>query len=112
MKPLNALQLRCSVTELGLYEESDSFFSCFPNKKYNQSRPGISRTGTVSCHSGKLHFYPFLQECIIDEDCETGKYCQFSTFEYKCQPCKTQHTVSPETICGFMESLKTYYVNY
>ncbi|NWH24573.1 DKK3 protein, partial [Grus americana] len=31
-------------------------------------------------------------ECIIDEDCETGKYCQFSTFEYKCQLCKTQHT--------------------
>uniref|UniRef100_A0A8B9T174 Dickkopf-related protein 3 n=1 Tax=Anas platyrhynchos TaxID=8839 RepID=A0A8B9T174_ANAPL len=30
-------------------------------------------------------------ECIIDEDCETGKYCQFSTFEYKCQLCKTQH---------------------
>uniref|UniRef100_A0A8B9FW39 Dickkopf-related protein 3 n=1 Tax=Amazona collaria TaxID=241587 RepID=A0A8B9FW39_9PSIT len=31
-------------------------------------------------------------ECIIDEDCEMGKYCQFSTFEYKCQLCKTQHT--------------------
>uniref|UniRef100_A0A8D0FVN1 Dickkopf-related protein 3 n=1 Tax=Strix occidentalis caurina TaxID=311401 RepID=A0A8D0FVN1_STROC len=31
-------------------------------------------------------------ECIIDEDCETGKYCQFSTFEYKCQLCKTQRT--------------------
>ncbi|XP_009894805.1 dickkopf-related protein 3 [Dryobates pubescens] len=30
-------------------------------------------------------------ECIIDEDCETGKYCQFSTFEYTCQLCKTQH---------------------
>ncbi|XP_035406187.1 dickkopf-related protein 3 isoform X2 [Cygnus atratus] len=30
-------------------------------------------------------------ECIIDEDCEAGKYCQFSTFEYKCQLCKTQH---------------------
>lgn len=45
---------------------------------------------------GKSCFYPFLQECIIDEDCETGKYCQFSTFEYKCQLCKPQHTVSPE----------------
>lgn len=55
------------------------------------------RYGFLS-HRGKLHFYPFLQECIIDEDCETGKYCQFSTFEYKykCQLCKTQHTVSPE----------------
>ncbi|XP_056209135.1 dickkopf-related protein 3 [Falco biarmicus] len=30
-------------------------------------------------------------ECIIDEDCEMGKYCQFSTFEYKCQLCKNQH---------------------
>ncbi|NXC66048.1 DKK3 protein, partial [Anhinga anhinga] len=49
------------------------------------------RYGFLS-HSGKLHCYPFLQECIIDEDCETGKYCQFSTFEYKCQLCKTQHT--------------------
>ncbi|XP_025890464.1 dickkopf-related protein 3 [Nothoprocta perdicaria] len=31
-------------------------------------------------------------ECIIDEDCDTGKYCQFSSLEYKCEPCKTQHT--------------------
>nr|XP_056707287.1 dickkopf-related protein 3 [Euleptes europaea] len=31
-------------------------------------------------------------ECIIDEDCETGKYCEFSGFEYKCYVCKTQHT--------------------
>uniref|UniRef100_A0A8D2NDC9 Dickkopf WNT signaling pathway inhibitor 3 n=1 Tax=Zonotrichia albicollis TaxID=44394 RepID=A0A8D2NDC9_ZONAL len=33
-------------------------------------------------------------ECIIDEDCEPGKYCQFSTLEYKCQLCKPQHTSS------------------
>ncbi|KAL8169837.1 UNVERIFIED_CONTAM: Dickkopf- protein 3 [Gekko kuhli] len=31
-------------------------------------------------------------ECIIDEDCENGKYCEFSGFEYKCYDCKTQHT--------------------
>ncbi|XP_066495378.1 dickkopf-related protein 3 isoform X2 [Tiliqua scincoides] len=31
-------------------------------------------------------------ECIIDEDCETGKYCEFSGLEYKCHVCKTQHT--------------------
>ncbi|XP_062974837.1 dickkopf-related protein 3 [Elgaria multicarinata webbii] len=31
-------------------------------------------------------------ECIIDEDCETGKYCEFSGLEYKCHICKTQHT--------------------
>ncbi|XP_077177931.1 dickkopf-related protein 3 [Paroedura picta] len=31
-------------------------------------------------------------ECIIDEDCETGKYCEFSGFEYKCYVCKPQHT--------------------
>ncbi|XP_064513376.1 dickkopf-related protein 3 [Pseudopipra pipra] len=41
-------------------------------------------------------------ECIIDEDCETGKYCQFSTFEYKCQLCKTQHTPCSRDVecCG------------
>ncbi|XP_072841867.2 dickkopf-related protein 3 [Pogona vitticeps] len=31
-------------------------------------------------------------ECIIDEDCETGKYCEFSGLEYKCHVCKIQHT--------------------
>ncbi|XP_042301219.1 dickkopf-related protein 3 [Sceloporus undulatus] len=30
-------------------------------------------------------------ECIIDEDCETGKYCEFSGLEYKCHGCKTEH---------------------
>ncbi|XP_061466406.1 dickkopf-related protein 3 isoform X2 [Rhineura floridana] len=30
-------------------------------------------------------------ECIIDEDCETGKYCEFSDLEYKCHICKPQH---------------------
>ncbi|NWT07985.1 DKK3 protein, partial [Vireo altiloquus] len=41
-------------------------------------------------------------ECIIDEDCETGKYCQFSTFEYKCQLCKPQHTPCSRDVecCG------------
>ncbi|KAH0620876.1 hypothetical protein JD844_021742 [Phrynosoma platyrhinos] len=33
-------------------------------------------------------------ECIIDEDCETGKYCEFSGLEYKCHGCKTEHKVS------------------
>ncbi|XP_074855014.1 dickkopf-related protein 3 isoform X2 [Carettochelys insculpta] len=31
-------------------------------------------------------------DCIIDEDCEIGKYCQFSSFEYQCQLCITQHS--------------------
>ncbi|NWV11542.1 DKK3 protein, partial [Ptilonorhynchus violaceus] len=41
-------------------------------------------------------------ECIIDEDCEAGKYCQFSTFEYKCQLCKPQHTACSRDVecCG------------
>ncbi|XP_058698816.1 dickkopf-related protein 3 [Poecile atricapillus] len=31
-------------------------------------------------------------ECIIDEDCEPGKFCLFSPSEYRCQLCKPQHT--------------------
>nr|XP_060622895.1 dickkopf-related protein 3 isoform X2 [Anolis sagrei ordinatus] len=30
-------------------------------------------------------------ECIIDEDCVTGKYCEFSGLEYKCRDCKIEH---------------------
>ncbi|XP_067396927.1 dickkopf-related protein 3 isoform X1 [Emydura macquarii macquarii] len=41
-------------------------------------------------------------ECIIDEDCETGKYCQFSSFEYQCQLCKSQHSPCSRDVecCG------------
>ncbi|NXR62965.1 DKK3 protein, partial [Rhadina sibilatrix] len=41
-------------------------------------------------------------ECIIDEDCEAGKYCQFSTLEYRCQLCKPQHTPCSRDVecCG------------
>ncbi|KAK9409999.1 dickkopf-related protein 3-like [Crotalus adamanteus] len=31
-------------------------------------------------------------ECIIDEDCEIGKYCAFSDLMYNCHICKPQHT--------------------
>ncbi|XP_053142417.1 dickkopf-related protein 3 [Hemicordylus capensis] len=31
-------------------------------------------------------------ECIIDEDCESGNYCEFSGLEYKCHVCKAEHT--------------------
>ncbi|XP_026520623.1 dickkopf-related protein 3 [Notechis scutatus] len=30
-------------------------------------------------------------ECIIDEDCEIGKYCAFSDLAYHCHICKPQH---------------------
>uniref|UniRef100_K7FZM3 Dickkopf-related protein 3 n=1 Tax=Pelodiscus sinensis TaxID=13735 RepID=K7FZM3_PELSI len=41
-------------------------------------------------------------ECIIDEDCERGKYCQFSSFEYRCQLCKTQRSPCSRDVecCG------------
>ncbi|XP_053882706.1 dickkopf-related protein 3 isoform X1 [Malaclemys terrapin pileata] len=43
-----------------------------------------------------------IEECIIDEDCEIGKYCQFSSFEYLCQLCKTQHSPCSRDVecCG------------
>lgn len=48
-----------------------------------------SKTVITSVRGGELKRNN--NECIIDEDCETGKYCEFSDLEYKCHICKTQH---------------------
>lgn len=38
-------------------------------------------------------------ECLIDEDCGSRKYCQISTFEYKCINCKSQEKCSRDGEC-------------
>ncbi|KAJ1177453.1 hypothetical protein NDU88_002708 [Pleurodeles waltl] len=38
-------------------------------------------------------------ECLIDEDCGVSKYCQISTFEYKCINCKSQEKCSRDGEC-------------
>uniref|UniRef100_A0A8B9ID71 Dickkopf-related protein 3 n=1 Tax=Anser brachyrhynchus TaxID=132585 RepID=A0A8B9ID71_9AVES len=84
-------KLRNAVQEMEAEEEgakklSEVNFENLPPTYHNESNTE-TRIGnkTVQTHQ------EIDKECIIDEDCETGKYCQFSTFEYKCQLCKTQH---------------------
>uniref|UniRef100_U3K7Z7 Dickkopf-related protein 3 n=1 Tax=Ficedula albicollis TaxID=59894 RepID=U3K7Z7_FICAL len=71
--------------------------------------PRISHTTRVWIHlvvitDQRVAFLPSThpQECIIDEDCDPGKYCQFSSLEYKCQLCKPQHTPCSRDVecCG------------
>lgn len=87
-----------TVTELWVYEELKQalFLGSQVRNIINHSLLVFQEEVWISVTGGNEHFHPFLQECIIDEDCDKGKYCQFSTFEYKCQLCKTQNTVSPE----------------
>ncbi|XP_030056837.1 dickkopf-related protein 3 isoform X2 [Microcaecilia unicolor] len=40
------------------------------------------------------------QECMIDDDCDNGKYCRLGNFEYKCLPCITQDCSRDGECCG------------
>ncbi|MEE6498834.1 hypothetical protein FKM82_003240 [Ascaphus truei] len=39
------------------------------------------------------------EECIIDEDCESGNYCYFANSEYKCLRCKAEEACTRDGEC-------------
>uniref|UniRef100_A0A667ZI91 Dickkopf WNT signaling pathway inhibitor 3a n=1 Tax=Myripristis murdjan TaxID=586833 RepID=A0A667ZI91_9TELE len=56
------------------------------SEKVNGSQPGHSSETAhqvgFDLHKGQT------EECIIDEDCEKGRYCLYETHNSKCLPCK------------------------
>uniref|UniRef100_A0A8C3HTZ2 Dickkopf-related protein 3 n=1 Tax=Chrysemys picta bellii TaxID=8478 RepID=A0A8C3HTZ2_CHRPI len=95
-------KLRNAVKEMEAEEEgaknpSEVDFENLPPSYHNESNTD-TKIGNKTIHTHQ----EIDKECIIDEDCEIGKYCQFSSFEYLCQLCKTQHSPCSRDVecCG------------
>nr|XP_033784212.1 dickkopf-related protein 3 isoform X2 [Geotrypetes seraphini] len=106
LREVNALmrdtedKLQNAVKEIKAEEENaarklaDVDFEKLPPSYHNESNTE-TQIGNKTIHTHQ----EIDKECMIDEDCDNGKYCQLANFEYKCLACKTQDDCSRDGEC-------------